>query len=957
MISNEIDLVVLQETHAADEKQLDARGKIPGYELLGATFHHAYGNATYVRTSIENAYHISSSTHNDIHSVVSNIGDIVVTNIYKPPNTPWPSQVADPRPHPAIYIGDFNSHHEEWKYRTNDENGEKLVDWSESNNLFLVFNAKDPGTFRSAAWRRESNPDLCFVSRSQENKPLPSKRKVLTSFPHSQHRPIIYEVGIQVPLVTTVPRPRWNFKRANWAGYAEELDKRLRWIPPTHKEYERFIGTVIATAKKFIPRGFRREYIPGWNEETETLYQEFIVSGDSEIADELLHSLDSARRDKWTSTVEELDFKTSSRQAWSLLRKLGNEKPASRANTEIHPNKIASHIVNTSRGLGEKEFSTRIKRDLARLKTTSPAESQFSQPFSIAEIEDAIKDTKAGKAPGPDKMHAEFLIHTGKHAKLWLAKLYTNILETGHLPKSFKHTQIIAILKPGKPSDRPENYRPIALLSSAYKLLERLLLNRVGPNILQSVPVEQAGFRPNRSTTDQVLSLTTYIEAGYQRNLKTSVAFIDLSAAYDTVWKDGILYKFLKTIPCKTTARLLNNMLSDRKFRVTSGFLQSKSRTLNNGLPQGSVLAPVLFSLYISDMPTTTSRKFGYADDWAIATRDPSFENTEGALSEDLARIISYFKQWRLKPNPNKTEVACFHLNNKMANRQLRVFADNQQLKHNKNPKYLGVTLDRTLSFKEHLQNTAAKLRTRNNIIHKLCGTTWGSTAATMRCSALGLVYSAAEYCAPVWLNSSYTRLIDVQLNTTMRLISGTLKSTPTQWLPLLSHIPPPELRRQSALLREFEKITDNPLLPIHEDLGDANSTRLRSRRPPVRSAHELSTSNFQLKNKWKEQRNNAPYMVMQSMPCIEKTPPGFVLPRKTWATLNRIRTGHGNCRDSHHRWNMAPSPECDCGAARQTVHHIVAECPLRRYTGSTEDFAFATPASIEYINGLDIKL
>ena len=356
-------------------------------------------------------------------------------------------------------------------------------------------------------------------------------------------------------------------------------------------------------------------------------------------------------------------------------------------------------------------------------------------------------------------------------------------------------------------------------------------------------------------------------------------------------------------------------------------------------------------------MPDTISCKFGYADDWAIATRDSSFENTEEILTDDLAKMNNYFKQWRLKPNPNKTEVTCFHLNNKMANRQLRVYANNQLLRHNNHPKYLGVTLDRTLSFKQHLQNTAAKLRTRNNIIHKLRGTTWGSTAATLRCSALGLVYSAAEYCAPVWLNSTYTRLIDVQLNTTMRLISGTLKSTPTQWLPLLSHIPPPKLRRQAASLREFEKITKNPQLPIHEEINDARTNRLRSRNPPVRTANELKISNFQLKNRWKEERKNAPYITMQLMPGIDKTPPGFDLPRKTWAILNRIRTGHGNCRDSHHRWNIAPSPECDCGAARQTVQHIVAECPLRRYAGNTEGFALVTPASIDYINGLDIKL
>lgn len=137
----------------------------------------------------------------------------------------------------------------------------------------------------------------------------------------------------------------------------------------------------------------------------------------------------------------------------------------------------------------------------------------------------------------------------------------------------------------------------------------------------------------------------------------------------------------------------------------------------------------------------------------------------------------------------SKTEVSCFHLNSKLAKTKLEVFFNNVQLNHNPTPKYLGVTLDRTLTFKKHLTNTAAKLKTRNNIVQKLASTTWGATAKTLRSAALGLVYSAAEYCAPVWLNSAHTNKIDCQLNASMRIISGTISSTPTRFLPVLSSI------------------------------------------------------------------------------------------------------------------------------------------------------------------------
>ena len=137
----------------------------------------------------------------------------------------------------------------------------------------------------------------------------------------------------------------------------------------------------------------------------------------------------------------------------------------------------------------------------------------------------------------------------------------------------------------------------------------------------------------------------------------------------------------------------------------------------------------------------------------------------------------------------------------------MSVYLDGLRLRHECHPTYLGLILDRTLSYREHLTKTAGKLKNRNNLLMKLAGSTWGASANTLRSSALVLCYSAAEYCAPVWSRSAHTSWVDVQLNSTMRLISGILRSTPLSWLPVLSNIEPPALRRKAATDKLVEKI------------------------------------------------------------------------------------------------------------------------------------------------------
>ena len=143
-----------------------------------------------------------------------------------------------------------------------------------------------------------------------------------------------------------------------------------------------------------------------------------------------------------------------------------------------------------------------------------------------------------------------------------------------------------------------------------------------------------------------------------------------------------------------------------------------------------------------------------------------------------------------------KAQVTAFHLRNREAKSSLKVSLNGVDLENTTHPKYLGVTLDRTLSYKQHILNTKMKVATRNNLLKKLANSKWGTNASTIRTTALALCYSIAEYAAPVWARSTYAYILDPDLNKTCRAMTGCLKPTYVEYLYLIAGIGPPDIRR-----------------------------------------------------------------------------------------------------------------------------------------------------------------
>jgi len=547
-------------------------------------------------------------------------------------------------------------------------------------------------------------------------------------------------------------------------------------------------------------------------------------------------------------------------------------------------------------------------------------------------MDTALKCLKNGKAPGNDNIHTEFLKSLSQEATSRLQSFLSTCLTTSTIPFKWKTAKVIAILKPNKPASEPKSYRPISLLSHIYKLLERLILARINDIVEDKLPTTQAGFRKGKSTTDQVVRLIHDIETAFQKNNKFGTVFVDLTAAYDTVWHRGLYLKILKTIPDVKLVKFMMLLVQDRSFILeTSTGECSRKRKLRNGVPQGSVLAPILFNIYVSDVPKGVCKQYSYADDSALGYDNHSFEVIEANLEKDANMLATYFNKWHLKLSLPKTVTSVFHLANRCAKRELNVNLNGSRLKFDPSPKYLGITLDRSLTFHEHAKATATKSRARVSLLKKLAGAGWGADFTTLRTSAVALVYSTAEYASPAWSHSKHVDKVDVVLNDAMRLVSGALTTTPVTNLPVLSGIPPAYLRRraQSAKLAH-KRNEDDDLIPPPVSLEDQ---RLPRRHFATKSAElplDLTPSSLPtwMNELWADHWKSINTRLHEFMPIPSNTPSGCHLSRKAWVNLNRIRSGAARTQHFLHKIGADSSPNCVCGEI-QTLDHIIEACPV----------------------------
>ena len=335
-----------------------------------------------------------------------------------------------------------------------------MAGWASINCLALLYNAKDAVSFYSGRWNTGTNPDLTFAS-VDSNSHLPDRR-VLDNFPRSQHRPSLITLPRFAMAVPSMPVKRWNFRKAKWSHYIVLTNKFAKTLlPPDSLDvdaaYQDFCNTIKKAAKQTIPRGYRSNHIPCWDTECESLYKTFLQNpqGDdsSLAATALLAKLDRKRRDRWSEAVRSIDYSHSCRKAWSILNNLTGRSRHSPRYCPVSADAIASQQVrNEIYEAFNRKSSRLVSQEMSDLwRATTPNAVNISDTFSQREFAAAFQHLKPGKAPGPDSICPELIVHSGAALKSWLRDFLSSCLRRLKIFKIWRRAIVVAISKPEKP--------------------------------------------------------------------------------------------------------------------------------------------------------------------------------------------------------------------------------------------------------------------------------------------------------------------------------------------------------------------------------------------------------------------------------------------------------------------------------------------------------------------------
>ena len=441
---------------------------------------------------------------------------------------------------------------------------------------------------------------------------------------------------------------------------------------------------------------------------------------------------------------------------------------------------------------------------------------------SPSEIKSIIRKLKNKKSPGMDGLRNNTLkILPHKHI-MAICNIINAIMRHQYFPPAWKEAIVVCIPKVGKPLSAPSSYRPISLLNSLSKVAESVILQRLSTIIKNKnlIPDCQHGFRTGHSTCHQLLRVTELIADNMNRRRHTSMLLLDIQQAFDRVWHEGLIYKLIANNIPHYLIGTIKSYLSDRIIRVRVGNTLSSPKAISAGVPQGSKLSPLLFTLFCHDLPIqapiTTAL---YADDIALIDSTGTICHSTSRLNRFLPLLLRWYSTWKLSINKEKSTAIFISRRNRTPP---NIVINGTSIPWCSSVKYLGVTIDRKLTWNKHLRLTRGKMIGAFVKLKPFFQNQNLSPGIKVR-AFNAIIKSIATYAIPIWGSTPSNRLDKLQ-GTFMRLLRSSLKI--------------PWFIRNAQVLRETNLLTLRQYASLFAE-NLRNSTRQHSN-PGIRSLSRL---------------------------------------------------------------------------------------------------------------------
>ncbi|KAM7314374.1 hypothetical protein ISCGN_004158 [Ixodes scapularis] len=306
-------------------------------------------------------------------------------------------------------------------------------------------------------------------------------------------------------------------------------------------------------------------------------------------------------RNRWKLMCKDVNAPTSLAKLWAVLGAMTGKR---RTRHALQVLALAANVtlVDAAERLGALYAPAEAtERPLAPDAAPGPLDA----PFTAPELQSALRKCRKKTAAGPDEIPYQALTNLTNDALEALLTWFNSIWDSGDVPEEWKVATVVPLLKPGKPPDKAESYRPISLTSCISKLFERLVQGRLRWYLEERtcLPECMTGFRKGLAAQDSILDLTSDLEENKNRRRNTVAVFLDVERAYDGVPPSTILRRLTEIGLTGKIQVFLANFLTGRKIQIQAEGAASSPRLLHRGLPQGSVLSPILFNMVVAPLP------------------------------------------------------------------------------------------------------------------------------------------------------------------------------------------------------------------------------------------------------------------------------------------------------------------------------------------------------------------